>query len=691
MDRRRRHERKQSAEAAEIGLLPSIADPARRESCRGDLYRFLQEYFPHSTGASPFSEGHRRVIDRLLSALLHGGRVLNWVYRGFAKTTISENAAIWATFYGHRKYVAIFANNKEESRGLIDSITREITDNDLLMGDFPEICLPFAALAGRPQRAASQTFRGELTHLVLRKDALVLPTITGEDGQCTPAPGGILRARGLLGAARGMKYKRADGVQQRPDFILIDDPQDDTSARSPHQVSRRLNVIRKGILTSGGHRTPLACAVNATCIEAQDLVQQLADRERFPEWEVEKIQMISQWADAHESLWQDYAEIRRSYDVSIPGARLLAEQRSTEFYRQRRESMDAGAVVSWESCFVPATELSAIQHAYNFLFDNGSDVFAAECQVEPLTLTPQSVAPLDAAVLSRHLHGHKRGEVSESCPHLVGFIDVHDDLLYWIVCCWQTDFTGQVVDYGTWPDVNRAYFMKRDAPRTMVHLYGDVAREAKIAQGVEQLVERLCSREWPRTDGTPARIGKLLIDSGYCIDAVEHVCRTGPHAAVLQMSRGVGVKATETPIAQYRPRAGWLISKDHWYVPKPSRRSLRQVRYDTNYWKLWIRARLAVAPPAPASLSLPGLHGADHRLLIDHLLSEQPTETMARGRTVIEWRLVPGRDNHWLDGALGCAVAASMLGCSLNDPQAPEAGKKSRRQKILEAARAQGM
>lgn len=244
MDRRRRHERKQSAEAAEIGLLPPIADPARRESCRGDLYRFLQEYFPHSTGASPFSEGHRRVIDRLLSALLHGGRVLNWVYRGFAKTTITENAAIWATFYGHRKYVAIFANNKEESRGLIDSITREITDNDLLMGDFPEICLPFAALAGRPQRAASQTFRGELTHLVLRKDALVLPTITGEDGQCTPAPGGILRARGLLGAARGMKYKRADGVQQRPDFILIDDPQDDTSARSPHQVSRRLNVIR---------------------------------------------------------------------------------------------------------------------------------------------------------------------------------------------------------------------------------------------------------------------------------------------------------------------------------------------------------------------------------------------------------------------------------------------------------------
>lgn len=690
MDRRRRHERRQSAVAAEIGPLPEVDNPVRRNSCATDLYRFLQEYFPHSTGASPFSDGHRRVISRLQSALLHGGRLLNWVYRGFAKTTITENSAIWSLFFGHRKYVAIFANNKAEAQGLIDSITREITTNDLLLADFPEVCVPFVLLDGRPQRAASQTHQGELTQLVMKRDALVAPTIrNGAAGGFTPASGGILRARGLLGAARGMKYKRADGVQQRPDFILIDDPQDDSSARSPQQTARRLNVIRKGILMSGGHRAPLACAINATCIEAMDLVEQLADRERFPEWEIEKIQMVSQWSDAHETDWQEYAELRRTYDTSIPGARLEAEIKSTDFYRSRRAPMDAGAAVSWESCFTPGSELSAIQHAYNFLFDNGSDVFAAECQGEPLTLTPQAVAPLDAAQLSRHVHGHKRGEVSESSPHLTAFVDVHDDLLYWMVCCWQENFTGQIVDYGTHPDVNRAYFMKRDAPRTMKDLYGDAGREAKISQGLEKLIDQLCGKEWPRTDGTPARINKLLIDSGYCADAVEYACRTSPHAAVLQMSRGVGVKATETPIAEYRPRAGWVLSKDHWYVPKPSRRALRVVRFDANHWKLWLRARLALAPPEPSSLSLPGLRGADHRLLIDHFFSEQPVETQARGRTVVEWKLVPGRDNHWLDCAIGCAVAASMLGCSLTTPGA--AGRKSRRQRILEAARAKGL
>jgi hypothetical protein len=48
--------------------------------------------------------------------------------------------------------------------------------------------------------------------------------------------------------------------------------------------------------------------------------------------------------------------------------------------------MDAGCLVSWEHCFDRDTELSAIQHAYNALIDDGEEVFASECQNEPLDL-----------------------------------------------------------------------------------------------------------------------------------------------------------------------------------------------------------------------------------------------------------------------------------------------------------------
>ncbi|MCC6286201.1 MAG: hypothetical protein IT439_13020, partial [Phycisphaerales bacterium] len=46
--------------------------------------------------------------------------------------------------------------------------------------------------------------------------------------------------------------------------------------------------------------------------------------------------------------------------------------------------------------------------------------------------------------------------------------------------------------------------------------------------------------------------------------------------------------------------------------------------------------------------------------------SEYRVRTEGRGRTVDEWKLrVDGLDNHWLDGLVGCAVAASMHGAVL--------------------------
>jgi hypothetical protein len=56
----------------------------------------------------------------------------------------------------------------------------------------------------------------------------------------------------------------------------------------------------------------------------------------------------------------------------------------------------------------------------------------------------------------------------------------------------------------------------------------------------------------------------------------------------------------------------------------------------------------------------------DHRMLAEHLTAEYRVKTEGRGRQIDEWKLrTPGRDNHWLDCLVGCAVAASMQGCVL--------------------------
>ncbi len=73
------------------------------------------------------------------------------------------------------------------------------------------------------------------------------------------------------------------------------------------------------------------------------------------------------------------------------------------------------------------------------------------------------------------------------------------------------------------------------------------------------------------------------------------------------------------------------------------------------------------AGPTP-SLKHGGLSG--RRL---HLTSEQPIAVTARGRTVDEWKLLPGRENHFLDCAVLATVAASAAGITaVGAEMAPE-------------------
>jgi hypothetical protein len=68
-------------------------------------------------------------------------------------------------------------------------------------------------------------------------------------------------------------------------------------------------------------------------------------------------------------------------------------------------------------------------------------------------------------------------------------------------------------------------------------------------------------------------------------------------------------------------------------------------------------------------------------------LAEYRVKTQGRGRTVDEWKLrADGLDNHWLDGLVGSAVAASMSGAVLFGTDAKK--KPRRRIKLSDIQRA---
>ena len=120
-----------------------------------------------------------------------------------------------------------------------------------------------------------------------------------------------------------------------------------------------------------------------------------------------------------------------------------------------------------------------------------------------------------------------------------------------------------------------------------------------------------------------------------------------------------------------------------WYIPNVRRTAqFAHVLVDTNYWKSFVHSGLATAMSDRGCISLYGTARTNHSLFAEHVArSESCMEVTGPYGTVREWSWLPtGRDNHWLDCLVGCAVAASMLGVSVMDPAA-QAGKRTRRRR----------
>ena len=239
--------------------------------------------------------------------------------------------------------------------------------------------------------------------------------------------------------------------------------------------------------------------------------------------------------------------------------------------------------------------------------------------------------------------------------------------LCWLACAWAENFTGAVIDYGSWPDQHREYFTLNDVKVTLADAVPGAGLEGQIFGGLEQLVGMLMGRTWLTDDGTPLRIGKLLIDAswGNSTDTVYQFCRQSVHQVSLLPSHGRYISAAAKPFEEWAKKPGDRVGPG-WRIPgSRGQRPVRHGLYDSNFWKTFVHLRLGVAMGDPGCLSLWGREPRRHRMLAEHLTAETRERVTGTARTIDAWRLRPARDNHLLDCAVGCAVAASMLGVRL--------------------------
>ncbi len=660
----------QSRAARDIGDIPPVKNHERKRRALTDFQFFCKSYSPKRFSME-WCDDHIRIAGKIERAVIRGTMLSFAMPRGSGKTTFSEAAVIWAALTGRHPFVMLIGSSESHATQMLANIKAELSINGLLLEDFPEVIFPIRDIENISRRCQGQLHHGKPTSIIWATDKLIFPNIPG-----SRAAGVLIRVAGLTGNIRGAIHTRHDGSTVRPTFVVLDDPQTDESAKSPTQNDTREGIIKGAILGLAGPGKKISAVMPCTVIQQDDLSDRLLDREKHPEWQGERAKMVYKWPK-DEKLWNEYRKIRTD-ELKNDGD----GGQATAFYKLNRAKIDEGAVVAWEARHAP-DELSALQHAMNLLQDRGEWAFFAEYQNEPLPDEELGDEELTADLVMSRTNGYQRRSVPVDASTITGFIDVQQKLLYWGIVAWTDEFSGYVIDYGTYPDQNRQSFSLRDAKITMAMKHPGAGVEGAIYGAFEILVDDLMGRAWVRDDGAEMSLSRILIDAnwGTSTDTVYQFCRETQHKSNVTPSHGKYVGASSLPFSDYKRKVGEKVG-NHWRMPAiKGKRATRYVLFDTNYWKTFIASRFITAKGDPGSLTLFGRKGTAHRMLADQVTAEYRVKTEGRGRVVDEWKLrASGQDNHFLDVLVGAGVAASMEGMALfgTEPVA----KKRQRKKI---------
>lgn len=678
-DRMAKRSREKSQAVRDIGELPEqpIEDPARRERCKANLAVFLQTYFP-GTFRDPFSKDHYSILAKMQRVVTEGGRFACAMPRSFGKTSCSEGAALYAILYGFRRYVVVVGAAAEAAKDIAKSLQDELESNELLLADFKAAIFPLQCLEGEPRRCLGQTYQGEKTRTEWGRMQVKFPTMPG-----SPSSGAMIRVAGITGQIRGKKGKAKDKDKLetfRPDLVIIDDPQTERSALSDVQCRVRERIINQTIVGLAGKNVDIAIIMPCTVIRAGDVAFRFLDHKIHPGWNGSKHKMLYEWPKNLE-LWDKYKEIRLSFNPAVPGEKEAAEKRATEFYVANRAAMDEGAVVAWEHSYKPK-EVSSLQSCMNWHLDDPRG-FAAECQQDPLAEENEGVAPLTAEEIGAKLNGLPRGHVPLTATLITCGIDVQLEALFYVVVAWEPNFTGHVIDYGSWPEQGRVYYRKSDLTNTIGKTTKLSGLEAQYYAAFEALSAKILARDWQRGDGGKMRIGRALIDANYeaSTNTVYRFCLQSVYAPVLLPQHGRGIGPEAKPMSMYTKHPGETHDKDGMWIitQNPKRREIRYVKTDTNAIKSFLFNRLSTPMGGHGCLSLWGREPTIHQLFADHLTAEYPDMRTSEkeGRTKEVWTAKPNRDNDLLDCLVYATAAASIGGITLAGSAIPVAKKAS--------------
>lgn len=684
-ERTRARQREQTREGTTV-FIPACEDRDRRARLEADDVAWLMHYFGESCGLDDpftyqFTEQQRDMLAAIGHAIKFGGDQAIAASRGEGKTTLTERRVLKALLTGEVNYAVLFASTGSMAEDILDSIDTALTENELLLADYPEVCVPVRELQGAPQRANTQRASGErhdngepyeMAELSYRwcGSELIFPNVPG-----SPSARAIIATRGLDAAVRGLR-KRG----KRPRLAIIDDPDTEDTARSEDQSAKLEKRIDAAIGGLGGQRRAVGRVLLTTLQSRLAVSYKYTDPKQKPTFKGRRYRFMVEpptdptWAERYVQM--RLADLQRR-DESGNNLDEFARN-SHAWYLENRDKIEAGAVVSNPNRFEDETlpdgsqkEVSAIQHYYNLVAKLGADVVATEYDNDPPETTAAIETSLTPLQIQRKVNGLDHGIIPAGCILLTIGVDVRKTELHWVARAWETDGTGHTIHYGI-----------HDVRGTVRG--SDEGVDLAIHRAILELIEKIRRNPFCKDGGEIVDPSLILIDAGYRTDAVYAACHQAGAGVMPVMGFGKSSGCTQANFAEAqratidkRPGDGWFLSRKGktWLVCA-----------DADRWKAWEHDRWLTDSGRPGSLFVWGRASEIKDRLSDdetahfsyarHILAETEIEEHHKGTLRRKWK-AKSHNNHWLDASYYASVAMSIRGVRIQESAPSNAQHKT--------------
>lgn len=247
---------------------------------RKDFAGFCRYYLPHiaQVEAAPFQLQMAQALARDANAIV----VCQWA-RGLSKTTTARMVVLWLLCRGDLHFGLLASSSHSKALKLLDELYRELDTNDRLCADFG------LALAPGHRR------RGDFA---------------------------LTDGRGFRAYGKGQNPRGEQLKSRRPDFIWLDDIDDDHECRNPRRTRQSYHWVMESLYPAGILGATRLLAVN-NVIAPHSIIQQLA---QVPGAQVMRVNMLDEQG---QPTWpQKY----RKADIDLMIARLGYAASQQEYF-----------------------------------------------------------------------------------------------------------------------------------------------------------------------------------------------------------------------------------------------------------------------------------------------------------------------------------------------------------------------